>query len=115
MRTNEERVRLIRERTREIKRERRARRKRAADIMLIAASVLLIIGIGVWLPKFTENTVARTSETSGAASLVASGGALGYILIGIMGFLLGICVTVLIAKLGRRDRRRRQEDDDEDG
>ena len=39
-----------------------------------------------------------------AASMYGGSGALGYIVIGILAFLLGVCVTILCFRLRRMDR-----------
>ena len=47
---------------------------------------------------------------SGTASLLGSHAALGYIIMGLLAFLLGVCVTVLLYRLRRRGERQKQED-----
>ena len=80
MRTNEERSRLIHKRTAEIKREKQNRIQRGLDAVCIAVCLLLVTGIGAWMPAF----------------------------------LLGVCVTVLLYRLRRRNERRsREEKEDE--
>ena len=51
MRTNEERSRLIHKRTAEIKREKRNRLQRGLDAVCIAVCLLLVTGIGAWMPE----------------------------------------------------------------
>ena len=53
-------------------------------------------------------------HASGAASLVGSHAALGYILMGIMSFLLGVFVTVLLYRLNRRNERKQREHPDDE-
>ena len=48
--------------------------------------------------------------TTGAASLLVNSSALGYILIGILAFLLGICVTILLYRLRNRNKYKKQEE-----
>ena len=103
MRTNEERTRLIHKRTAEIKRENQKKKQRRLDAACIAACLLLA---GV-----SESGV---SHASGAASLVGSHAALGYILMELLAFLLGVCVTVLLYRLRRRKERRQREDRDDE-
>ena len=53
-------------------------------------------------------------HSSGAASMIGSHAALGYIVMGLLAFLLGVCVTVLLYRLRRRNERRsREEKEDE--
>ena len=110
MRTDEERTRLIQKRSAEIKRERQKRKQRALDLICIAACLILIVGIGSFLPGLTVGIPGGDiHHASGAASLVGSHAALGYILMGLMAFLLGVCVTVLLYRLHRRNARKQQE------
>ena len=50
------------------------------------------------------------AHPSGTASLLGSHAALGYIIMGLLAFLLGVCVTVLLYRLHRRYERQKQED-----
>ena len=115
MRTNEERAGLIHKRTAEIKRERQKRKQRALDITCIAACLILVIGIGSFMPELTAGIPGdEVHHASGAASLVGSHAALGYILMGIMAFLLGVCVTVLLYRLHRRNERKQRENSNDE-
>ena len=110
MRTNEKRAGLIHKRTSEIKRERQKKKRRALDMICIAACLILVVGIGSFMPGLTAGIPGgKIHHASGAASLVGSHAALGYILMGLMAFLLGVCVTVLLYRLHRRNKRARQE------
>ena len=115
MRTNEERARLIQKRTVELKRERQKKKQRALDMLCIAACLILIIGLGSFMPGLTAgNPCGRVHHASGAASLVGRHGALGYILMGLISLLLGICVTVLLYRLHRRSERKQRENPDDE-
>lgn len=110
MRTNEERTGLIHKRTAEIKRERQKRKQRALGMICIASCLTLVVGIGSFMPGWAVGVPGgEVHHTSGAASLVGSHAALGYILMGLMAFLLGVCVTVLLYRLHRRNKRAQQE------
>ena len=115
MRTNEERARLIQKRTVELKRERQKKKQRALDMLCIAACLILIIGLGSFMPGLTAgNPCGRVHHASGAASLVGNHAALSYILMGLTAFLLGVCVTVLLYRLRRRNERKRREKTDDE-
>lgn len=114
MRTNEERIRLIRKRTAEIKQEQKEKRQRVLDIVCVAACLLLVIGLGAVMPGLMPDGVETdVQHVSGAASLVGSHAALGYILMGLLSFLLGVCVTVLLFRLRRRKDRKQEDDHDQ--
>ena len=113
MRANEERARLVHKRTAAIKRERQKKKQRALDIICIAACLILIVGIGSSMPGLAAGIPGvEVHHASGAASLVGSHAALGYILMGLMAFLLGVFVTVLLHRLHRRNERKQQENSD---
>ena len=115
MRTNEERAGLIQKRTAEIKRERQKRKQRALDMICIAACLILVVGIGSFMPDWVVGIPGgEVHHASGAASLVGSHAALGYILMGIMSFLLGVFVTVLLYRLHRRNERKHQENSNDE-
>lgn len=113
MRTNEERARLIHKRTAERKRERQKRKQRALDMICVAACLILVVGIGSFMPGWVAVVPGgEVRHATGAASLVGSHAALGYILMGLMAFLLGVCVTVLLYRLRRRNERKQRENED---
>ena len=114
MRTNEERIRRIQKRTAEIRRQEEQKKQHLQDGICLAACLILIVLIGTYLPGMTSRLSYENAGTvSGAASLVGSNKALGYILMGVFSFLLGVCVTVLLYRLRRRKERKGEETDDE--
>ncbi|MGN1143497.1 MAG: hypothetical protein ACI4SU_02950, partial [Anaerovoracaceae bacterium] len=54
------------------------------------------------------------SHTSGTASLLAESEALGYVMMAIFAFLLGVCVTLLLHVIHRRQQRQIHESDRKD-
>ena len=111
MRTSKERARLIHRRTAEIKQERRIKRQRRLDAACMAVCLLLVIGIGTMMPGLMRNAAdGSIVHSSGTASLLGSHAALGYIIMGLLAFLLGVCVTVLLYRLRRREERQKRED-----
>lgn len=115
MRTNEERIRLIHKRTAELKQKKEQKKRRVVNAACMAACLLLVIGIGAFMPGLMADVAEGGAvHASGAASLIGSHAALGYILMGLLAFLLGVCVTVLLYRLRRRNERRRKEDGDDE-
>ena len=115
MLTTEERAGLIHKRAAELKRERQQRKQRRLDRLCIAACRILVVGIGSFLPDWVVGVPGgEVHHASGAASLVGSHAALGYILMGLMAFLLGVFVTVLLYRLHRRNERKQQENSDDE-
>lgn len=123
MRSDDDRMRLIKGRTAELKRENRRRRQSVVTVLSIAASLVLILGMGTLLSSASPaagggegNETIAMAGGSGAASLLSSNSALGYIIMGILAFLLGVCVTVLLYRLRGMNRGEREgKDVGEDG
>ena len=64
--------------------------------LLPAACLVLIVGVSFAMPGVVAGI--RPGDYAGyetAASMYGGGAALGYIVIGLLSFLLGVCVTVL--------------------
>lgn len=68
MRTTEERTRLIRKRTAELKRGQQRRKQRVWDCVCVAACLLLVVGLGVWMPERLSSPVSHSP--AGTASLM---------------------------------------------
>ena len=115
MRTNEERIRLIHKRTAELNRKKEQKKRRVVDAACMAACLILVVGIGSFMPGLAAGIPGgEVHHASGAASLVGSHAALGYILMGLMAFLLGVFVTVLLYRLHRRNERKQQENSNDE-
>ena len=70
-----------------------------------AACLVLIVGVALSMPGIAARI--QTGDYSGyetAASMYGGSAALGYIVIGLLAFLLGVCVTVLCFRLRQVDR-----------
>ena len=86
----------------------KTRRRQLRTAACMAACLLLVVGIGILMPGFIHGAAAGTvSHTAGTASLVASHAALGYILMGLLSFLLGVSVTILLYRLRRHNDRKK--------
>ena len=95
MRSREERVRAVCCRVAQMRRQRRLR---AITAGAVAASVLVTAVLAVQMP----------------ASVFRNGGAAGYVLIGLLAFVLGICVTVLCFRIRELEKARTDEEKRED-
>ena len=96
MRSYEERVAETKRRIAKIEREKRLRRNTITMVSAVAACLVLLIGASLAMPGIAASI--RTEDYVGfetAASIFHDGAALGYIVIGLLAFLLGVCVTVL--------------------
>ena len=114
MRSHEERVAEAKRRIAKIEREKRLRRDKITMISAAAACLALLIGASFAMPGSAANI--QTGNYSGfetAASMYGGGAALGYIVIGLLAFLLGVCVTVLCFRLHQMNREDNQDKESE--
>ena len=115
MRSHEERVAETKRRIAKIEREKRRRRNTITMASAVAACLVLLIGASLAMPGIAESI--QTGDYSGfetAASMYGGGAALGYIVIGFLAFLLGVCVTVLCFRLRQMNREDGQNEESED-
>ena len=113
MRTNEERLRRIGRRTAQLRRARQRRRQRALDAVCVGACLLLVAALGLAMPGWAGTSVALHVAPIGTAGMLSERGADGYILVGVLSFLLGSCVTILLYRLRRSSEKKHTRDDDE--
>lgn len=93
-------------------RQRREQRRRSTITTLSA--LVLIVGVSFAMPGMVAGV--RPGDFAGyetAASMYGGGAALGYIVIGLLSFLLGVCVTVLCFRLRQINREDSQDREDE--
>ena len=115
MRSHEERVVETKRRIAAMERKKRLRRNTVTMASAVAACLVLLIGASIAMPGIAESI--QTGDYSGfetAASIFHGGAALGYIVIGLLAFLLGVCVTVLCFRLRQMSREDGQDKESED-
>ena len=115
MRSLEERVVETKRRIDKIERAKRRRRNTITMASAVAACLALLIGASLAIPGIAANI--QTGDYSGfetAASIFHGGAALGYIVIGLLAFLLGVCVTVLCFRLRQMNRDDTQDKESEE-
>ena len=114
MRSHEERVAETKRRIAKIEREKRLRRNTVAMASAVAVCLVLLIGAALAMPGIAASI--QTGDYSGfetAASIFHGGAALGYIVIGLLAFLLGVCVTVLCFRIRQLSREDGQDKESE--
>ena len=115
MRSHEERVVETKRRIAAMERKKRLRRNTVTMASTVAACLVLLIGASLAMPGIAESI--QTGDYSGfetAASIFHGGAALGYIVIGLLAFLLGVCVTVLCFRIRQFSREDAQDKESED-
>ena len=112
MRSHEERVAEAKRRIAKIEREKRLRRNTITMASAVAACLVLLIGVSLAMPGIAAKIQAGDySSFETAASIFHGGAALGYIVIGLLAFLLGVCVTVLCFRLRQMSREDGQNEE----
>ena len=115
MRSHEERVAETKRRIAKIEREKRLRRNVITMASAVAACLVLLVGASLAMPGIAASI--QTGDYSGfetAASMYGGGAALGYIVIGLLAFLLGVCVTILCFRIRQMNREDKQDKESEE-
>ena len=114
MRSHEERVAETKRRIAKIERAKRLRRNTITMASAAAACLALIVGVSLAMPGIAAKI--QLDDYSGfetAAGIFHDSAVLGYIVIGLLAFLLGVCVTVLCFRLRQMNRENTQNDESE--
>ena len=114
MRSHEERVAETKRRIAKMEREKRRRRNTVTMASAVAACLALLIGASFAMPGIAASIQAGDyAGFETAASMYGGSAALGYIVIGLLAFLLGVCVTVLCFRLRQMNREDDQNKESE--
>ena len=109
MRTNEERIAAVHARAKDLDRERRARLVTILQTAGVAACFAMVILLGSVMPHLPGEIISGSVSSGMHASIFAGKSALGFIVIAIFAFLLGIVVTVFCFRLKEWQKRRDRE------
>ena len=119
MRSNEERVAEVKRRIEQNKRQEELHRSRIVMAAAVAASILFIAGLSFFMPGIAgQISTDGYSHYGMTASIFHNSSALSYIIIGLVAFLLGVCVTILGARihhLNKIQQNTGDKGDEEDG
>lgn len=101
MRTDEERIKAMHKRAAQLSRQKRTNKVKLLQAAGAVVSFAAAIMLAIFVPQFTEtDTVNPAGQTGGmSASIFGNSTALGYIVIAIIAFLLGIAVTMFCFRL----------------
>ena len=108
MRTTEERIKAMHQRAAEIDKEKNRRQIRLIGSAAVLMCLVLVVFLGLMMPGISEKIMGDTVSDGMAASIFSRNGALGYIVIAVLAFLLGTAVTVFCVKL--KSLRETEED-----
>ena len=116
---NEERIAEVKRRIGEKDRQQRLRHRRIVSAFCIAACLAVIVGVSFVMPGIVgQITPGTSSGFETAATILGGGTALGYMVIGLLAFILGVCVTILcfrIRQLNKEEQTEEQKGDNGDG
>ena len=102
---NEERIAEVKRRIGEKERQQRLRHRRIVSAFCIAACLAVIVGVSFVVPGIVgQIEPGASSGFETAATILGGGTALGYMVIGLLAFILGVCVTVLCFRLRQMNR-----------
>ncbi|HHV28073.1 DUF4179 domain-containing protein [Acetivibrio mesophilus] len=96
MRNTDERLVAVQRRVEELERQKRQRKYRYIGWSAVAACLIIIVGTAVAMPGIMAGLSEKDYNNTGMmASIFSEGRVLGYILIGLLAFALGVCLTIL--------------------
>ena len=102
MRTNEERIAAMHRRAFELKQERTDRRIKTMQYGSFALALAAVLMLAFSMPRFSDRIVQGTIPAGMNASIFAQGEALGFVVVAILSFALGIAVTIFCFYLKRQ-------------
>ena len=110
MRSVTERMKLAEKRADEIKKRRSAKKHMLAVVSCYSCCIVLIAVISAIVCNLNFAGFEQTPMHD-TASIFANKGFLGYVVVGILAFLLGISVTLMCDILHKRNKERNEEND----
>lgn len=116
MRSNQEREAAVKQRIAEIEMQKLQKRRRIALYTSIAVCLVLIICLSAIVPSMISSPVADGSAPyQTTASIFSNSTFLGSIVIGLISFILGICVTILCFRIRLMQRDTQADSREQEG
>ncbi len=110
MRTDKERIEMMHQRAAEIKTETRQKQVRVIQAVSVAGCFAAVIALALLMPGISGSLTSDVMGHSMQASMFANSSMLGYIVIGILAFALGMAVTVFCFRLRKWQREKDKKD-----
>lgn len=115
MRNLDERMGAVKQRAVQLEREKRKRRIRVLKVGMVAACLAMVVGLGFFMPWFLPEHVSGVRYDSGmVAGIFEENKSLGYIVVGVLAFVLGICVTVVCYKVRFLEEEQKNSEERQD-
>ncbi|MCR5767184.1 MAG: DUF4179 domain-containing protein [Lachnospiraceae bacterium] len=99
MRTDEERLAALHKRAAAIEEQRNTRRTWIVTSVAMIASLGLLVLVGLLLPGLLDPASSIGQDPGMTASILTESSVLGFVVIGVLAFVLGVLVTVLCYRL----------------
>ena len=77
------------------------KRSRIYSILAVAACLAVVVALSIAVPSFPAEETAAVN-TSGTATLFSGGAVGGYVLVGVIAFMLGAFAAILCMKIRRK-------------
>ncbi len=110
MRTNEERIVALHTCALKLEKERRIRRVISVSAAGFVMSLATVIILALLMPGMMEKVLPMSKAEGLSASIFAGSSILGFLVIGIVAFLLGISVTVFCYRLKKWQEEKDREE-----
>ncbi len=111
MRSYDDRLDALNKRAAEIKKEQRKKRILAAQAACVCLCLALLGTLAAFMPRLTVKQLQETSNEM-IASVFTQSSTLGFLVTGILSFMLGIAVSVFCMYLNRWNKEKRDPDEE---
>ena len=109
MRTGEERIAAMHRRADELRKEKKLRRSKILQVSVVATCLLVVVLLAAAMPGITSSYSPQTVQESMNASIFSGSSVLGFIVIAVLSFLLGVSATIFCFRLKKfRDEEERK-------
>lgn len=113
MRTDEERIKAMHKRAARLERDRRMQKSRRLGAGCAALGFVLVLILAVFMPDISGALAPAGESGSMNASIFSGSSALGYIVTGLLAFILGSAVTLFCYRLKKWRQDVPDDEDDE--
>lgn len=110
MRSTDERLALVKKRAAAQRRQRQQKQRILLALLSTAGCMVLILATAWFTSQHIQPDGAMVIPVAGTASLFTNGYFLGYAVVGVLAFLLGVSVTLLCRHLYHKNREEEHDD-----
>ncbi|MEG1684024.1 MAG: DUF4179 domain-containing protein [Oscillospiraceae bacterium] len=115
MRSTDERMAAVGRRTRELKQQQKLRHRSIAGLSATLGALALVVGAAFAMPGImTRMNVSEYLGSNGMASIFSVDSRIGYVMISLLAFALGVCVTTLCLHLHQAAKKRNPHEETEE-